>query len=188
MTLGDGKRKVLLLMDEYSSGGTPTPDADIDEKMNDFFDLAQKNVARYQRIVRQYKPVLPAGAAGKTQSMKMPADFGELFRVWRDGKLYGGYQWRGNSILLPTEDVSLVEVEYFATPKAIPAGAPPSYEFEVSEDAAACLPYFVAAQQLIVDLVVDYGALLNLYDRMLGALSTKLPSAGGGGIRQSMYR
>lgn len=36
MTLGEGKRKVLMLLDEYSSGGELTVDEDIEKKMADF--------------------------------------------------------------------------------------------------------------------------------------------------------
>ena len=48
------------------------------------------------------------------------------------------------------------------------------------------MPYFVAAQQLVVDLVVDFRPLLDLYDRMVSSLDLSLPS-GGGGVRQSFY-
>lgn len=77
-------------------------------------------------------------------------------------------------------------MEYFSTPATIPQDAPDDYEFEVSDDAAACMPYFVAAQQLVVDLVVDFRPLLDLYDRMVSSLDLSLPS-GGGGVRQSFY-
>ena len=45
MTLGEGKRKALMLMDEYSSSGVLTVDEDLELRMADFFDLAQKNIA-----------------------------------------------------------------------------------------------------------------------------------------------
>ena len=45
MTLGEGKRKVLMLIDEYSSGGSITVDQDLNMRMADFFDLGQKNIA-----------------------------------------------------------------------------------------------------------------------------------------------
>ena len=91
-----------------------------------------------------------------------------------------------SAILLPESDIGAVVVEYFATPATIPQNAPDDYEFEVDEDAAACLPYFVAAQQLVVDLVVDYQPLLDMYDRMVSALDVSLPGSGGS-IRQALY-
>lgn len=188
MTLGEGKRKVLMLLDEYSSSGAITVDQDLELRMADFFDLAQKHIAGYKRIVRSFAPAAPEGldASGRLLC-PAPSDFGQVFRVWRDGKLTSRYAWRGKSILLPAEDVGGVVVEYFAIPATIPQDAPDTYAFEVDEDAAACMPYFVAAQQLVVDLVVDPAPLMDLYDRMLAALDIRLPSPGGGGVRQSFY-
>ena len=45
MTLEEGERRVYMLLDEYSSGGALTRDADIEAKMADFFDIAQKQAA-----------------------------------------------------------------------------------------------------------------------------------------------
>lgn len=189
MTLGEGKRKVLMLMDEYSSSGNPTTDKDIDVRMADFFDLAQKNITGYKKMIRTFTPAAPEGAV-MTGLVACPApeNFGQAFRVWRDGRLTERYAWSARSILLPAGDVGRVMVEYFAVPGAIPPDAKDDVLLEVDEDAAACLPYFVAAQQLIVDLVVDPAPLLALYDRMVSTLDTRLPSAGGGGIRQAFYR
>lgn len=187
MTLGEGKRKVLMLLDEYSSGGTLTTDQDIDAKMNDFFDLAQKNVANYKRIVRAFLP--EAGETERTVAWcPAPEDFGQLFRVWLDGRLTRKYTWRNRAIGIPTAELGRVQVEYFAVPETIPQDAPDEYVFEVAEDAAACMPYFVAAQQLVTDLILDPAPLLALYDRMLAALDLRLPESGGGGVRQSFYR
>ena len=188
MTLGEGKRKTLMLMDEYSSSGSITVDEDLNKRMNDFFDLAQKNIAGYKRIVRSFAPGEGAGTAvGGLVPCSAPEDFNQVFRVWRAGRLTTRYPWAGKSILLPEEDVGEVAVEYFAIPATIPAEAGDEYEFEVSEDAAACMPYFVAAQQLVVDLVVDHQPLMDMYERMLGSLDLRLPSSGGGGVRQSFY-
>ena len=55
MTLDDGKRKVLMLLDEFSSGGELTEDADINNKMADFVDIAQKEMAGYKKIIRSVK-------------------------------------------------------------------------------------------------------------------------------------
>lgn len=192
MTLGEGKRKVLMLIDEYSSGGTITPDKDIDAKMIDFFDLAQKNVAQYKKIIRRFSPGegehQPDAACHGGMLYPAPADFSQVFRVWKDGKKTGCYPWIGKSILMPPADALRVTVEYFAVPATIPDNAEDSYPFEVDEDAAACMPYFVAAQQLVVDLILDPAPLLELYDRMVASLDLRLPGGGGGGIRQGLYR
>lgn len=210
MTLGEGRRKVLMLIDEYSSGGVRTEDKDIDVRMTDFFDLAQKDICGRKRLIRSFVPgpeeEIPSEGEGEAareetaptqletlaESMgrvacPAPDNFGQVFRVWRDGKLTRGYPWSGKHILLPREEVGRVVVEYFAIPAAIPQDAGDDYEFEVEEDAAACMPYFVAAQQLLVDLVVDYTPLMEIYERMTAMLDTRLPQAGGNGVRQAFY-
>lgn len=191
MTLGDGKRKVLMLIDEYSSGGTITVDKDLEVRMADFFDLAQKNIANYKKIIRMFTPAAPDQPPGDTQATgfiacPLPDGFKNPFRIWKNGKLGRDYVFTDDAILLPESDIGAVVVEYFATPATIPQDAPDDYEFEVDEDAANCMPYFVAAQQLIVDLVVDYQPLLDMYDRMVAGLDLSLPGSGGS-IRQAFY-
>jgi hypothetical protein len=82
----------------------------------------------------------------------------------------------------------LVVVEYIASPASIDASTPDDYVFEVAEDAAACMPYYVATLQLLVDLVLDYQPPLGLYDRMIRELDTSLPGSGHGRVVQSYYR
>lgn len=192
MTLGEGKRKVLMLIDEYSSGGTLTVDQDLNIRMADFFDLAQKHVAGYKRIIRSFVPVAPEQpdigiSLTGFVACRAPEHFAHVFRVWRDGKVTRDYIWSGGAILLPERDIGHIVVEYFAFPATIPQDAPDDYPFEVDEDAAACMPYYVAAQQLMVDLITDPGPLLGMYDRMLSALDNRLPESGGGGVRQTFY-
>lgn len=191
MTLGDGKRKVLMLIDEYSSSGSITVDADLELRMADFFDLAQKDVCRYKKIIRMFTPSAPDDLPGETPApgfiaCPLPENFKSPFRIWKDGKRGANYVFTENAVLLPESDIGSVVIEYFAIPATVPQDAPDSYEFEVDEDAAACMPYFVAAQQLVVDLVVDYAPLLDLYQRMVAGLDTT-PPASSGGIRQSFY-
>lgn len=127
MTLGEGKRRVLMMLNEYSSGGALTLNEDLSVRMNDFFDIAQKDVAAWQPIVR----------------------CGEIVQ-----------------------------------PTSITAGTPDDYEFEVGEDAANCLPLFVAAQ--LIDVSEYQRALYNLYLQMRGMLPHAVPKVnhavwGGGG-------
>ena len=189
MTLGEGKRKVLMLIDEYSSGGTVTLDEDLNIRMADFFDLAQKNVSGYKKIIRSFSPSPNDPAESPAPGFiacNLPENFRAPFRVWKNGKLTSAYVWTADAILIPENEVDSVVVEYIANPATIPENAGDDYEFEVDEDAAACMPYFVAAQQLVVDLVVDYQPLLNMYDRMVSNLDVSLPSSGGS-VRQAFY-
>lgn len=166
MTLEEGKRKVYMLLDEYSSGGALTRDADIEAKMADFFDIAQKQAAEIKKIRRMYAIERKAGQT----AYPMPGDFLKLVRVWKGDMVTKAFLWKGNSIIIPESEKAPIEIEYFALPATIDPATPDSYEFEVGEDAAKALPYFVASQQLISDLVMDYGALYAIYRNMLDTL------------------
>lgn len=181
MTLGEGKKKVYELIDEYSSGGTITADADIENKMADFFDIAQKQIARIQRIIK-VSTITPV--TGQTE-YPMPNDFDGVYRIWCGGKVRNGrYQWKGGKIIIP--DGETIDLEYFAIPATVDSTTADSYAFEVKEDACQAMCFYVAAQQLIVDLVVDYGALLQLYQNQLATISTALP--GGIQMRNTFWR
>ncbi len=166
MTLEEGKRKVYMLLDEYSSGGALTRDADIEAKMADFFDTAQKQAAEFKKIRRMHTIERKAGQT----HYPMPGDFLKLVRVWKGDMVTKTFSWKGNSIIIPESEKAPIEIEYFALPTTIGPNTPDSYEFEVGEDAAKALPYFVASQQLIADLVMDYGALYTIYREMLNSL------------------
>lgn len=188
MTLGDGKRRVLMLLDEYSSGGAITQDIDINNKMADFFDTAQKEMAGYKKIIRKIEIALLNGD-GDFVLYELPRDFWKTFRVWKNGKLISGFPIIAGELAIPSNESGKILVEYFAKPETITPSTPDSYEFEVSDDAANCLPFYVAAQHLVADLVVDYGAFWQIYLNMRAALDTSLPSDGGKAkIAQKLYR
>ena len=180
MTLEEGKRKVLMLLDEYSSGGEITADADLDARMNDFFDLAQRDVAAWQPIVRRLSLALDG-----TGSMALPEDVSRVIRVRKNGIRVSGYEVIDGRLIFAAGDTSVISLDYIALPKKITPETDGGYVFEVSDEAANCLPYFVAAQQLVADLVVDYGAFYNLYLQMRALLPRSTLSTGG--LRQGLY-
>ena len=173
MTLGEAKNKVYMLLDEHSAGGEVEHDEDIELKMTAFFDMAQKQLAQVKKILRTRK-IVPT--AGKTE-YAMPGDFRSVYRIWRDDRpATARYRFRGGKIIIPERDVGCtVLVEYFAMPETIDDNAGDDYEFEIAEDAAECMPYYVAAQQLLPDLVMDYSGMLAMYDRAVGLLDTSQP-------------
>lgn len=170
MTLGEAKNKVYMLLDEHSAGGEIDHDADIEAKMTAFFDIAQKQLAQIKKIVKT-KKIIPA--AGKAE-YALPGDLLGVYRVWKDDRpATARYRFRGGKILIPERDAgSEILVEYFAMPETIPDDADDSYEFEIPADACECMPYYVAAQQLLPDLVMDYGGMLAMYNQAVGALNT----------------
>ena len=172
MTLGEAKNKVYMLLDEHSAGGEIEHDEDIEKKMTAFFDTAQKTLAQIKKIVRE-ESIQPV--SGVT-AYDMPDDFYALYRVWADGRPAANrFRWRSGQIIIPEGSASEVVVEYYAQPRTIGADAADDYEFEIAPDACECMPYYVAAQQLLPDLVLDYGSMLQMYNYQVSLLRTTQP-------------
>ena len=173
MTLGEGKDKVYMLLDEHSAGGEVEHDEDIELKMAYFFDIAQKQLAQRVKIVKTKRFTVNAD---KTE-YAMPADFRKVYRIRRDGRpVTTRYRWTGKKLIVPPGNAGCeIEVDYFAIPESIDADTSDDYEFELPEDACQCLPYFVCAQNLLPDLVMDYSVYLQMYNLMVSNLDTSLP-------------
>lgn len=173
MTLGEGKRKAAELLDEYGGGEM---DEELEDRLPDFFDIAQKRLAQLKRIVRVAELERTAGQ----WECPLPEDCMSLYRVWRNGRVCNlRYRLRGNTLLVPPEEDAEIEVEYFAMPRTVDGSTPDEYEFEIGEDAAQCMPFFAAAQILAADMVQDGLLLLSLYESMVNDLDTALPGPSG---------
>lgn len=181
MTLLEGKNRVYQITDEYSVNGRVEKDEDMELKLNSLFDTAQRQAALTRRIVRLY--TVPTGGGEKT----MPADFGALICVWRAGRRYSGYQWRAGRLLIPNGETAAVEVEYSAVPDEINGETPEEYQFEVAEDVAAVLPYYVAAVLLAVD-EPQVSQLLMSYYREAAARSEQQVRERQSGVRNTLWR
>lgn len=186
MTLGEGKRKVLKLLDEYSSGGEIQTDTDLEHRMIDLFDIAQKDVAQVKRIYRVAVLTLTGGT--ETQLYDLPQDMLELVSMRRDGRVTTKYDIIGGKLVAAGNDVGELLIEYTAMPAAIPDGADDSYVFEVAEDAAECLPYYVAAQVLMADLVIDFSPFWQIYLQKKAQLVPTVRRSGGSGVRNTLFR
>lgn len=171
MTLGEAKTKVYMLLDEHSSGGEVEHDEDIEKKMTAFFDIAQKNLAGIKKIFRTKRIALQSGIT----SYSPPDRLSSPIRLWVDGKLKS-ILWKNGKLYIPWSGTEAV-LDYYKMPDDLTEDSDDETEFEIAPDAQECMPFFVAAQQLISDLVMDYGAMLHMYDRMVSALNTEVPEA-----------
>ena len=184
MTLGEAKNRVYMLLDEHSTGGEIEHDRDIELKMAAFFDIAQKLVAQVRKI-RRSKTVVPV--SGRTE-YPMPPDFRSVYRIWRNGRIATDrYHWRRGRLAVPPGDAGCeILVEYYALPETICEDADDGYEFELDEAACQCLPYYVAAQQLLPDLVMDYGAMLHMFNQSVNMLGGD-QRTDSGRVAQTLY-
>ena len=188
MTLGEGKARVWQLLDEWSSGGVRTVDEDINLKMNRFFDIAQKHAAQVRRIRKSAEIEREEGETWYA----LPGDLLKLVSVWKGERRWRNCRLRGGMLYIPENVTEAVTVEYFAMPADITEDTDDSTVFQVREEAANALPFFVAAQQLITDLVIDYAGLYAIYNQMLALLSEQeaLESSGpgaGDSLRNTLF-
>ena len=176
MNLGEAKEKVYKLLDEHSSGGEIAHDADIEMKMADFFDIAQKKCAQVERLTGV---MTLRRKAGRTE-FPMPDGFDGLVAVWRDGETTNRYRWKNGKLVVPESDTAEIQVEYFKTPETINGDTADDEEFEVSEFAAQLLPFYVCAQNLFPDLMIDYRPYLLEWEKGLQELERRQAERGGG--------
>ena len=185
MTLGEGKRKARKLLDEYSSAGEITVEEDLENRMTDLFDLAQKDIATVKKLYKVAKLTLD----GSGELYELPKDMVELVSVRREGEITARYDIIGGKLMAQKDDVGELLIEYAAIPETIPADAGDDYEFEVAEDAANCLPYYVAAHCLLAELVTDFSPYWQIYlQKKAQLLPTVRRSGSGCGVRQVLYR
>ena len=183
MTLGEGKRKVRKLLDEYSSGGEITVDEDIEHRMADLFDMGQKDIAQVKKIYRT--ATLPLTGE---ESYALPADLMELVSIRCGGEITERYEIIGGRLVADAGDRATLVMEYAAMPATIPADAGDGYEFEVAEDAANCLPYYVAAHCLLAELVTDFSPYWQIYLQKKAQLRPSVRRSGcGSGVRQALF-
>ncbi len=175
MTFGEGKEKVFKLLDEWSSGGEVATDADIEQKMAAFFDIAQKKAAQVEKLTGL---VQIKRKQGKTE-YSMPADFSGVVSVWRNGAQTNRFCWKAGKIVIPESETGTIEVEYFRVPETINEKTEDDAEFEVSEFAAQLLPFYVAAQNLFPDLMINYQPYLVEWEKGLQELERRQAERAG---------
>ena len=187
MTLGEGKKMALKLLDEFSSGGDTTVDADLAHRMTDLFDLGQKDIAQVKKIYRVTTLQLTGGEG--MQLYDLPADMLELVSIRRGGEITKQYDVIGGKLVADGSDTSALLIEYVAMPATIPEGANDDYQLEVAEDAASCIPYYVAAHCLLAELVTDFSPYWQIYlQKKAQLLPTVHNSGGGSGVRNTLFR
>ena len=186
MTLGECKRKVRKLLDEYSSGGEITVDEDIENRLTDLIDMGQKDVAQAKKLYRA--ATLPYSDESE-RLYELPTDLLELVNVYRGGIYTTAYGIFGGRLTVADDRAGEVQIEYSAMPATIPVTAGDDYELEVAADAAECIPYFAAGQLLLADLITDFSPYWQIYlQKKAQLVPTVRRSFGGGGVRQVLFR
>lgn len=184
MNYGQGKKKVYELLDEYSSGGEVLIDEDIELKMLDFFDTAQKLISKVAPVYATYKIKRKAGQT----LYPMPSGFQKLVTVWKDGSPSRKYRFIAGKLRIQENDKSEIEIEYQKLPDTLDESFTDDDDFEVDEEACEAMPYYVAAQVLLPDLMTDYRPYLEEWEKRRMELRERGSIGGAVTLRQSFYR
>ena len=166
MTYGEAKKRVLHLMDELQ------PKADLQDKLPAFFDMGQKEVAKYYPIWREK-------VYGPDDERVLPADCWEPMFVVSYGVMehwdpLGQFEEFGDSFTL----------HYKAWPATVNENTADSTELDTPEEAMLAVIYFVAAksqemeydQRFFANFFAEYqGQLSNLSDRAQGVAVVQPP-------------
>ncbi len=167
MNLAQAKKKVYALLDEYSVGGEVELDKDIEIRLGCLFDMCQKNLASLAPIRRMIDVTegefTPGGKIVKVLAVYNVA--GE--------RIYP--KMIGDTFII--EDNARLDV--LTLPKDITDETPDTYEFEIKEALAECMPYWVAASLSVVDMVTSPSNLMSQFNTMVAsAIKASSPYAG----------
>lgn len=125
MTLGQAKAQVLKLLDEAK------PKSDLTDKLNQFFDMGQKEVALYA-------PIWKEKTYASTDAKTLPTDCRKAVHVIVDSV------WYPYSVTESLPDAFVLR--YQAYPNTIADDAAETVSFEVSEESAYAIVLYAAAQ------------------------------------------
>lgn len=168
MTVGECKRNSLALIDELAGETAPyTDDADISAKLPYFITLGCRLLAAVQGIVK--RAVVTADASGEAA---LPGDFYRLVKAENPAA-----QFTPDRRMELAPQQSCV-IYYDAMPADVTVSTPDSQALELSAEACAALPFFVAAQILMADGDGSWVNFQSRFDAMVTLLSDGLRRRG----------
>lgn len=166
MTLGEMKRKVFSLIEEYSEDADNlTEDEDFALKINDVINQIQTELTRFKKI-----PANKTLEVTEGQEINMKDVDNMIYQL---NVIKGiSYDLVGDSIIFNEDGEA--KVYYYKYPKQINAETPDEYKFELTTDLLEIMPYGVAGDLLKSDVSSQFGSVYsNRYNEMLNALDSR---------------
>lgn len=160
MTYGEAKKRVLQLMDEVN------PKADLTEKLPLFFDMGQKEVARYY-------PIWRTAVYTEDTPRALPADCWEPGEIVVDGRVLALWDRMAKFDGLP----EAFDLHYKAWPAAVTEGTEEGTEMDTPEEAMLAVLYFVAAK--CQEMEYDQRYFQNFFSEYQGQLANLAALAQG---------
>jgi hypothetical protein len=183
MTLGEIKKKTLVLIEEYDDTATDengkakhTSDEDIYAKMNSVVNQIMFECCRIKKIAKYIEVAVNKGDVLDFSDLERECGY-EVFQV---GLISGvDYVPRAEGRLFKMLDSGTAEIDLYVYPERITDKTSDSYEFELSADILEIMPYGIAGDLLSSDVSNNYGNVYkNRYEMMLSRLDTRSHAPG----------
>lgn len=182
MTLGDNKKIMLGLIEEYSpTNQYLTDDEDIKNRLNLVYSPNYQFISQKKPIIKTKSIIINNTNEGTTIG-NLPMDLRQLVKIVgldsNNEKISPEYDIIGKKIYLKNKKGTYI-LEYHAYPTEITLETKDNFYLEIDNDAQALLPYLVANDILKVDPSADYTSFYNEYQNRVQGLDTRtiLPSA-----------
>ena len=182
MTLGENKKMVLGIIEEYSPENQYlTDDEDIRNRINLVYWPNYQYLSEKKPIIKT-KTVTITEDDNSRQEVSIPSDCRQVRKIIglddNNEEIESSYTPVGKKILLKKSTGKYI-IEYNAYPSVINEETNDNFYLEIDQDAQSTLIYMVANDLLKTDPSADYTSFLNEYQRRVQDFDTRktLPSA-----------
>ena len=158
MTLGELKKKTLVLIEEYNPNSEYlSDDPDIVAKFNDVTNQIIFELARIKKIPKYVELEVSAGDTITFYNIESKCNC-KVYQI----NLVSGVEYisKANGTVFKILETGTAEIDCFVYPEIISNMTQDSHEFELSRDALEIAPYGIAADLLKSDVSAEYG---NVY-------------------------
>lgn len=169
MTLGEIKRQVFTLIEEYDdSDESMTSDEDFAAKINNVVNLIQNELSRVKKI-----PFYLEKEVNKDDIIEMSEISEEIDQEVYQLKMVKGveYELKADGTIIKIKEDGTAEIEGYKYPKQINELTEDDYEFDLSIDVLEIMPFGVAGDLLKSDVSNGYG---NIYSQRYEAMKNAI--------------
>lgn len=175
MTLGEAKAKAIKLINEYSTNGKLTAEANNEDytlRMNDLADDAQKEIAEKISIDATTTFTITEDLTAEGyNSTALPVNFKEMRFVRLDDERFYDFRIENGNILTRKTIGGDFELSYSKHPTDLDGDTSDSYEFEVDANGLPLIPYYMGGMVIADENDAISNKLLNIYYSRLNTLT-----------------
>jgi hypothetical protein len=166
------KKKVLGLIEELNPNSELlTDDPDISTKINDVINQIMFELVRIKKLPKYVEMEVNKGDMIDFTDIEKKCGY-EVFQVGTIGGVK--YSAKANGTLFKILESGVAEIDCFVYPEQITDKTKGGYEFEVSNDVLAIMPYGIAGDLLKSDVSSNYGEVYSArYEAMLQRLDPR---------------